>query len=484
MLLWGDTGKRQEDAAALAKAALTRADRALASGWEDVRADAITVEDKSGGGGSQTFKISADGAEPPSVALHARNLEVHGELTEARTEAAATVLAAAGVAPARLAQGKDWFIEPWGGDQFAWGSPELADGLLARPPKCSTEGCNYFASDLKANVSLFGGYFCCLKCAGKNYGKPGEHDEAGFLQRCQKRPYSKSESPDSLPIEWAAHPHARWEALGALMARVHKVPPGWYEDFRAELCRRLPLIEAIPPASMYWWWGKQIAQASEWSEEGYRVWASEEYNRAFLPQTEPARRMVTCHGDFQWGNVLLSRTGELRVIDFETALAGCAAVDVAWTFGTWCTESTNEQKRFIQGCLAEAGFPFTGPDVDAFYVDVQIFSLTLPGAVASNAIPRSEGGPLTRGSSAVRKLCMEVARKYRACESFRAEVDASPASRGVVPWTPLRGLHSYIATHPEYTSNPEMQEIDAAIRGEAVESCKTFEGKRPAAPLC
>ena len=466
-MLWSDTGKTKEDAAKIVAEALKN------DGWKDVSVGAVAVKDVSGGGGSQTFKVSAEGAEPPAVALHTRNTDLVNELTAARTEAVAKLLAASGVAPARLAQGKDWFVEPWDGEPFPWGSPERDDSLLARPPKCSTEGCHYWASVRKGNVWLFGGYFCCLMCAGKNKGKPEEHDEVGFLLPCQKQAYSAH-----APIEWAEHPYARWEEIGALMAKVHKNSPEWYEGFRGELCRQLPAIKDISPASMYWWWGRQTALASEFSDEGYRLWASEEY-RVYQPVTEAARRVVTCHGDFQHGNVLHTSAGELKVIDFENSLACCAAMDVCWTFATWCTNpqaSREEQKRFIRGYLTEAGYPSDTESVHAFDTDIQIFSLTLPGAVASNIIPRKEG-PFVKGSPTVRRLCAEVASTYRADAVFRAEVDATPESPGLVPWSPHQGLQSYIARHPDYTNDLSMREIDAAMRGEALESAQTFEGK-------
>ena len=85
-------------------------------GWGDVDRSKITVEDKSGFGGSKTYKISCEGAKPPAIAFHCRRGEhIKDEHSELRTEAAATYYAHRGAAPKRWGEGEDWFIEAWEG---------------------------------------------------------------------------------------------------------------------------------------------------------------------------------------------------------------------------------------------------------------------------------------------------------------------------------------------------------------------------------
>jgi len=84
-------------------------------GWQGIDETLITCEDKSGAGGSKTYKVSAKGVEPPVVALHSR---INGDdASEERMEAAGKAFSDAGVAPRRLAQGGDWYIERWEGEQ-------------------------------------------------------------------------------------------------------------------------------------------------------------------------------------------------------------------------------------------------------------------------------------------------------------------------------------------------------------------------------
>lgn len=83
-------------------------------GWGKVDRDSIKVEDASGAGGSKTYKISAAGATPTAVALHIRDSSLC-QKSEERTRAAAQIFAKNGLSPRRIAEGVDWFVEPWEG---------------------------------------------------------------------------------------------------------------------------------------------------------------------------------------------------------------------------------------------------------------------------------------------------------------------------------------------------------------------------------
>lgn len=129
-------------------------------GWNEVNRDAVLVEDKSGHGGSKTYKVTGPGMEPPVVAVHARSLSsVADPIWERRMEAAAVQLARYEVAPRRLAQGVDWFIEAWEGVHIGelQLACELTDGntsvqelarLMAKIHKIPTEWFEVFREQL------------------------------------------------------------------------------------------------------------------------------------------------------------------------------------------------------------------------------------------------------------------------------------------------------------------------------------------------
>ena len=84
-------------------------------GWRSVDRASIQVENLSGMGGSQTYRVSAPDVAPSSVALHCRDMTIVLPAEEKRLGAASRVLSEHGLTPPRLAEGVDWFIEPWEG---------------------------------------------------------------------------------------------------------------------------------------------------------------------------------------------------------------------------------------------------------------------------------------------------------------------------------------------------------------------------------
>ncbi|CAK0850293.1 unnamed protein product, partial [Prorocentrum cordatum] len=111
-------GQESERLAALAASAVP--------GWAGVAPASVRVEVRSGEGVASVYRLSAEGVEPAQVALHVWG-EDSDELLQKRTAVAAELMAAAGLAPPRLAHGGDWFLEPWVG----LGEPALTEGLMA-----------------------------------------------------------------------------------------------------------------------------------------------------------------------------------------------------------------------------------------------------------------------------------------------------------------------------------------------------------------
>ena len=81
----------------------------VTNGWSGVQRSQVTVKDTSGHGGSQTYKICAEGATPAAIALHSREkAAAERALSEQRTEAAALLYGNTGLGPERLGTGVDW----------------------------------------------------------------------------------------------------------------------------------------------------------------------------------------------------------------------------------------------------------------------------------------------------------------------------------------------------------------------------------------
>ena len=87
---------------------------ALGEGWAHIKISDVNVKDTSGHGGSTCYKVSAPGAIPEAVAMHARSSSAAEDtISEGRTAAAGVLFSEHGIGPKRLATGCDWNIEPW-----------------------------------------------------------------------------------------------------------------------------------------------------------------------------------------------------------------------------------------------------------------------------------------------------------------------------------------------------------------------------------
>lgn len=87
--------------------------------WAAADASSVSALDRSGGGGSKTYRLDCRhaGVWPRTVALHARNQHAAADLfVEAKNAAATAAFSEAGCGPRRLAQGHDWYVEVWDGE--------------------------------------------------------------------------------------------------------------------------------------------------------------------------------------------------------------------------------------------------------------------------------------------------------------------------------------------------------------------------------
>ena len=282
---------------------------ALGEGWANVEAKDIQVKDKSGGGGSTCYKVSAAGAIPETVALHSRSETAATDIIgEAILKAAGSASAQHGVGPKRLAQGEDWNIEPW-------------EGL----------------------------------------GEP-------VMDSVQK-----------------------FEMLGRLLARIHRLPTSWLDECECmeKIYASHPFLRDCHPGHIL----NRVAKVSEkpWLKELLTLpgieeiftSASKEY--LYPPVTEAARRVVTIHGDFHKGNVI-QMPDCMRAIDFDGAGVGYAINDITyvicWVDEEWfkdngvgdlSREELVERKRgFAAAYLSAMGDSATPADVDALLLDAQL----------------------------------------------------------------------------------------------------------------
>eukprot|EP00756_Hemistasia_phaeocysticola_P012784 Hpha_TRINITY_DN15227_c1_g9::TRINITY_DN15227_c1_g9_i2::g.65268::m.65268 len=269
----------------------------------------VEVRNVSGYGGSQTYIVTAlvDGVLPSRVVLHKRPTDC-GDFVMRRMEVAQATLAAAGLAPQRLACGEDWWIESHMG--------------------------------------------------------PGKDNE-------EKKKETKQQS---VSAERVVNEGRR----GALLRRLHDVDPSWYRSFQIELCTADPRLRKTADASHMWlytargcfgaarkrgrggepenFFSKKSNASDAWSEELLNRYAD---MTPFQSRIPALNRVVTVHGDYHEGNVLLDGQGHdaegklmVAVTDLEFTTMGPAILDV----GYGCPKEKEFANAFLRGYLKEAGY--------------------------------------------------------------------------------------------------------------------------------
>lgn len=126
-------------------------------GWKAVEHGRVEIRKTSGHGGSQTYKLSAADVEPQYLALHSRSPEAQSNaLSEERMGVAWAVFAQNGLAPRRLAQGGNWYIEEWGGKTLSKTDlatlPEDLGRFLAKIHQVPKDWFDVFRARLKNDI--------------------------------------------------------------------------------------------------------------------------------------------------------------------------------------------------------------------------------------------------------------------------------------------------------------------------------------------
>ena len=205
---------------------------------------------------------------------------------------------------------------------------------------------------------------------------------------------------DTVPAEGVGWTPAE---LGILLAKVHRLPTGWFDEFRKEYCEVMPALRAAGPANLVWRWhtlgtvqalqvwssklGIPIEQLKDCrcnighfnellvehlnlSQERLAEWV--ECGESRMQWRNPAAsRIVTIHGDFWQHNIVRAPDGALKVIDLEMAGVLPAAVDVMYS--TSCFDSTptpvTDCLAFVRAYLEELGEDTADAAVEDFMVD-------------------------------------------------------------------------------------------------------------------
>jgi hypothetical protein len=273
-------------------------------GWGAVDLTHVAVKECSGFEG-RTFKVSvSDSAIYPScVAFHVLSHQVAGDFVcVGRMAAAQAVFAAHGLAPPRVTEGDNWFIDAWAGSQV---------------------GSVY---DLNRPIST-----CQKETGPPAFATPAE--------------------------------------LGTLLAKIHAIPPDWYNEWRARVCARDPVLFAADANSHIWPFTARQAFLRALPDEGLASWCQ----AGPKPASIAGARLVTSHSDFHPANIVRGKGG-LQVVDFGLASVTCATKDLAWAC-EYFLHGQGEKRAFASAYLTASGYAGECDEVDALLIDAECFAL-------------------------------------------------------------------------------------------------------------
>ena len=285
-------------------------------GWADVDPSKVEVEDCSGQGGSQTFRVSApEGTTPRTVALHSRTEMVTTDsLGEAITEAAALLFSSRGLCPPRLAYGADWFIELWEGT----GWPTF-DG-----------------DDLPEQL---GKQLAALHAIDPSWFDP-----------------------------WREKLVEQYEYLRGVPIGSHV----WFYAHRAGSMLGAKSASGSGSGHPTEWWLRGECRPTEW----YDFFCKE---LQFEARSLAGRRIVTTHGDCHRQNLLMTDTG-IKFIDLEFSCVTFAIFDLSYVITTcgwddyahWKNDKGTHSK-FLRAYLRASNQPSEDSDVETLLLDCICF---------------------------------------------------------------------------------------------------------------
>jgi len=130
-----------------------------------------------------------------------------------------------------------------------------------------------------------------------------------------------------------------WARIGELLAHVHQLPCGWFEEYRQEIISAHPKMTEVSRANHIWGYftdrhdpgetfGPLMAEGHD--QEG--LLASYLELGALVCVHLVTVRIMTTHGDFHHGNILDAAGRQLLCVGFEGTCVSQALPDLAYHF--------------------------------------------------------------------------------------------------------------------------------------------------------
>jgi len=217
-------------------------------------------------------------------------------------------------------------------------------------------------------------------------------------------------------------PESGLREIGSLLAKVHSIHTSWFDEFRAQLLEEHPQLEGVDQGSHAWiYYARGITFTKKETPiqntsfflqtdeaELVQAWAD---CGSWCPQHPVAKRIVTAHGDFHFGNIVRADDGCLRLLDFDFACVTHAISDIAAVTARCLTPEC--KRAVLTGYLEQMQEPVDA-SMETLLVDCELAQLG--GWLHGSQLAAWDIHDLPK---------QDVMKLVRACEQFAAQVRES-----------------------------------------------------------
>ena len=153
--------------------------------------------------------------------------------------------------------------------------------------------------------------------------------------------------------------------LGVLLARIHSIDQKWYTPHYEKLLTKYAALVDVTRGSSFWLlttrnWPLILKESHAGSMDSWMKRISEAHTHfietEIMPFSSAGKRIVTTHGDFHRGNILVSNiVGKrvLNVIDFEQCHVSFAIQDISYCFWSQTVSNKKNKLAFAYAHLKE-----------------------------------------------------------------------------------------------------------------------------------
>ena len=211
--------------------------------------------------------------------------------------------------------------------------------------------------------------------AGISPRRLAEDEDRLFVNEWIKDAKNINELGSDLNIEIA-------KELGKLLSKVHSIDTSWYEPFYNYWIEQYPELSIVPRGSSFWYltgrnWPLLFGTDHKGSMDKYMkqlVHDCKAYVECEVqPLSSAGKAIVTTHGDYHLGNIIVTESKNFYVVDFEQTHVSSAIQDISYFFFAFpgCSDSKSFKLEFCASYLKEMGRPHEESDAFALALDAE-----------------------------------------------------------------------------------------------------------------